>query len=631
MLARWLPVMLLMVPTRRAAAFDYPEHAHISHAAIQLALERDPRTKAVLETVPSALNSSRLCKGADLFENEAPLACFALSDLPALSGDHAASPALLKWRWFNDCTAPHERDSVIDEALRIIGGLGRATQSPEQVLLKAPRVIEMLRVVRGVRPQVWPLATPPSDTDFLAADDAYVTLGERGRPHFRPALSAPSMALAEERSAQPSEKPADQAFAWYADLHAGALMFARHAGNSAHREFFQGLAIILEFSALHYLEDSVAAGHMVPERWMNNGSRMATHNLYSSQGIVAKPNRQLCTFSETPRCVVARPGAPRLPALRAACVAHAPVRLLGDHELSRRTPTEPDITFDWAVAVTAKSILEVVQAATTGEARSSEIDTALESCGTTPIATGPEYTWDTDRGACGGPSDSNPGPDQQLYRCLYRWWEGAEFASRVSINHLTQIETAFPNLESSALGMVPVPLVDGRGVPGDDECENGNCAELRRRARNTYPSTLFFSGGGADLQGLTEYHTKDRKAEPGASFGVRLVVPRSLAGVEVGLATAFVFAVTSDTAPLRSADLMLNGRWLPFHSFFLSLTGRAGVAHRDDPLYHARLGGAGGLGFVVASKTYFEWVLFTEFGYAGITQSTWSTGTGITF
>jgi hypothetical protein len=85
-----------------ARAFDYPEHAHISSVGIKLVLQTyDDNDSTVARDVllsgAHALHASSLCPD-DRVLSDAPDGCLALGDLPALSGDHAASPLLLKWR-----------------------------------------------------------------------------------------------------------------------------------------------------------------------------------------------------------------------------------------------------------------------------------------------------------------------------------------------------------------------------------------------------------------------------------------------------------------------------------------------------------------------------------------------------
>lgn len=595
---------------RQARAFDYPEHAHISADAIKVALATDVETRVVLGSAREVLHSTNLCDEKDLFI-DAPDGCFALSDIPALSGDHAASPLLVKWRWFNDCLAPKEEDGFGRKIVRIVSGLNRFAGSPESVLLEAPRVPLMLALVRKYGPKHWPLANPPGDIDFLGADDAYVSLGERGRPHFRPALSAPTPCLASERN---QNKPADQSFAWYADLHVGALTFARESNqHPERRSFFLGVATVLELTSLHYLEDSVAPGHMVPERWMNNGSRMSTHDKYSVLGVVARPSQALCDF------VTKKALGGFMPVLKRHCeqTPGSAERLFGDHQLSSRKVEQESVTHDWAVAVAAASILEVVKASR----ESLTVPDVLEKCDE-PVEDGAfHFSWTPAEGACGAGKDCDPGPDQRLYRCLYRWWENV-----APINHAARIEETFTRIAGTALGMLPVPVANDEPVCGND-FQYYSCRDI---AHDVYPSDIFFAGGGGDLQLFGNYSVKGNYWEPGATFGVRFVVPRSIAPVELGLGASVIW-MTQHGEPLRSADADLDVRYVFARPVFAQASGLLGSARTEQGRYAGRAGGGVGLGVLGWSRTHSEGTLFAEYGGAGVTGAFLKLGGVITF
>lgn len=409
-------VAWLLLPSPRVLAFDYVEHARISHAGIRLflglpdpGLGNDPPRaqrdvcagaskdecelkKKFLASVTASLGSTRLCT-ADLDHPErdrlfqyAPAGCFSLSDLPALAGDHAATPILLRWKWFNDFSKPQDPMPTVEVALRLLGGLAEGDADPGTSLSLPPSVTGFLSFVRRYASRPWAVASGcteghwdpvtgvraprecaaddsyPGDAEFMRYDATYGGLAERGHAHFRPSLCA---ATQENVSvARRPFGPALQAFAWYADLHAGAIELARWANSSIvttdeARLEWRGAAVVLELYALHFLEDAVAAGHMqVNVETATNTFINAVHDQANREGVWVEVPRTVC---EQMNSIPAAPGyyADKLRHLKHACErTPARARVHGDHYLEAQGTADEGaaITFEWAAFEVAASL-----------------------------------------------------------------------------------------------------------------------------------------------------------------------------------------------------------------------------------------------------------------------------------
>ena len=152
---------MVAVGARQAAAFDYVEHGRITHAGVRLFLQLiDPglgnqppsaldegcnqsaapaecaNRKAFLSHLEAELASTHTCgpptndanDATDRFFHYAPNGCFSISDIPALAGDHAATPLLLRWKWFNDYSKAQTPEPTLGVALKVLWGLGKGTQ-----------------------------------------------------------------------------------------------------------------------------------------------------------------------------------------------------------------------------------------------------------------------------------------------------------------------------------------------------------------------------------------------------------------------------------------------------------------------------------------------------------------------
>jgi len=296
----------LVLASAPAAAFDYIEHAHFTWRALERLIRDEPAWRDVVMDTAWALDSELACKGPGLLA-EAPEFCFALADVPALSGDHAGSPVALLRRWFDDSAKKHPQAIRVPE---ILAASGAWSESPDDTDTRVPDRSRFLTYIRRLAPRFWPVVRP-DDLHLLGLDDAYLSVLLRMRTHFRPPMKAPSAELASQRETRDgllgddddsldstNHRPRDQAFAWYADLHLGALTYATMAAQAAEpagREY-RATALFLELSALHYLQDSVAPGHITTNSALGAASTSLTHDRDNAEGLLVDVPDGLCAL-----------------------------------------------------------------------------------------------------------------------------------------------------------------------------------------------------------------------------------------------------------------------------------------------------------------------------------------------
>ncbi len=270
-------------------AYDYTEHAHFSARAIARLIEEDPTNRALLAGVDAILDSELLCRGDALFM-EAPENCFSLADLSGLAGDHAASPPLLVWRWFDDEAKSRAQRFRLFE---LLANTGAWVEAPDDAALRIPARARFLTYVRKFAPRHWPIVRP-SDTKLLEFDDSYMNVILRMSSHFRPPVKDSfEDELPQFLSQRHAGKPAPQAFAFYADMHLGALTFAALA-KQADDPRYLATAVVLELAAIHYLQDAVAPGHITANAAMGPASTSLTHDRDNAEGVLVGVPLGLC-------------------------------------------------------------------------------------------------------------------------------------------------------------------------------------------------------------------------------------------------------------------------------------------------------------------------------------------------
>ena len=248
-------------PFVAAIAWLYPEHRTITLLAIQML---EPEQRSALEKLWSEArqgHESRLCpQVADAKQGE-NVSCIDYAAWPAIAGDHS-------------CSA----DNMLSEVLYApwILGVARVGATLDVKLGEATRRDQRINAIRR------------SDIELLRADPDYATRAQSNNAHFL--LARPSAAIQPEAYVRlvlgsSAELNAVASYSWY---HLQALADASRIADGhlapearAHAAL---AALADEAFALHFLEDSFAAGH-VAGNWGKTAMRMGTHDYYSEHGV----------------------------------------------------------------------------------------------------------------------------------------------------------------------------------------------------------------------------------------------------------------------------------------------------------------------------------------------------------
>jgi hypothetical protein len=246
-----------------ALAWKYPEHRDMTLLALQ---ELDPKQRAVLEKLWSQArvgHEARLCAQMAYTAQGARPTCIDYAAWPAIAGDHS-------------CSARDMLDIVLDS--RWILRVARAAARLKNRLAAATRRDQRTNAVRD------------ADLSLVRADPDYLARATANNAHFPIARSSASMELPGyvHAALRPeSELNALEVYMWY---HLRALAKARSIANSrlAPGQYAQAARATLadEAFALHFLQDSFAAGHFAGT-WGNAAVRKGTHDYYNDHGLEA--------------------------------------------------------------------------------------------------------------------------------------------------------------------------------------------------------------------------------------------------------------------------------------------------------------------------------------------------------
>lgn len=224
----------------------------------------DPADRAQLDTLWTQARTgaeSRLCaQPVDPGSNAKP-DCIDYAAWPAISGDHSCSAADMLHNVL-------ETDWILKVA-RVAARLNRELEA-------AKRRDQRVNALRD------------SDIELQRADPDYATRAGSNNVHFllaRPDVSITPRAYAELALGPGAELNAAGAYAWY---HVRALAKAAQLARGEVAPDAQGAvvraALADEAFALHFLEDSFAAGH-VAGTWGNAALRKGTHDYYNEHGM----------------------------------------------------------------------------------------------------------------------------------------------------------------------------------------------------------------------------------------------------------------------------------------------------------------------------------------------------------
>ncbi len=246
-----------------SSAWLYPEHRDITVLAV---LKLDPERRAILDRLWAEARSGhegRLCEQeADPAQAEKP-SCIDWAAWPAIAGDHSCSAesmvqTVLNTEWIL---------KVADIAAKLKRDVARAKDRSQR--------INALR---------------DSDLRLQRADQEYATRAGSNNVHFlltRMSADVEGADYVIRCLSEGAELNALGAYAWY---HVSALEKASQLSReSLSPEQYSALSLAAladEAFALHFLEDTYAAGH-VAGTWGNASQRKGTHDYYNEHGMEA--------------------------------------------------------------------------------------------------------------------------------------------------------------------------------------------------------------------------------------------------------------------------------------------------------------------------------------------------------
>ena len=244
-----------------ALAWVYAEHRDIMVLAVQ---QLEPAQRALLEKLWSearAGHEARLCAQlADTTQGPNPT-CIDYAAWPAIGGDHS-------------CSARDMLSNVLDTPW--ILDVARISARLKRRLAGATRRDQRINAVRD------------SDIALQRADLDYATRAGSNNVHFL--LARPDVTIEPEAYAQLALGPGAElnamgAYVWYhLRALAQAARLARGDLAPAVRAQVALAALADEAFALHFLEDSFAAGHMAGT-WGDVAVRKGTHDYYNERGV----------------------------------------------------------------------------------------------------------------------------------------------------------------------------------------------------------------------------------------------------------------------------------------------------------------------------------------------------------
>jgi hypothetical protein len=252
---------LIVLQLVTAFAWVFPEHRDIAVLAVQ---RLDQEQQALLQKIWSearAGHESRLCElVADPAQGASPK-CIDYAAWAAIAGDHS-------------CSARDMLNTVLSAPWII--GVARVSTRLKIHLANSERRDQRVNAVRD------------SDLALERTDPEYVTRASSNNAHFL--LARPDVVIEPEAYARLALGPKAElnALATYVWYHLRALTAAEHiaSGNTTPEVMSQAVRAALadEAFALHFLEDSFAAGH-VAGNWGNTAVRKGTHDYYSEHGL----------------------------------------------------------------------------------------------------------------------------------------------------------------------------------------------------------------------------------------------------------------------------------------------------------------------------------------------------------
>jgi hypothetical protein len=253
---------LIALPLVPALAWVFPEHRDITVLAVD---RLDPEKRALLQklwTEARSVNEGHLCENVVDTAQGANRTCIDYAARAAIAGDHS-------------CSARDMLDIVLNAPW--ILGVERVSARLKAQLAAAQRSDQRANAVRD------------SDIALQRTDPDYVTRASSNNAHFllaRPNVTMEPLAYARLALGADAELNALATYVWY---HLQALEAANSVSRGGittpeTRAKVVRAAVADEAFALHFLEDSFAAGH-VAGNWGNAAVRKGTHDYYNEHGL----------------------------------------------------------------------------------------------------------------------------------------------------------------------------------------------------------------------------------------------------------------------------------------------------------------------------------------------------------
>lgn len=254
-----LGLIVISMQGRETLAWIYPEHRNIAGAAVA---GLKPEEKAALERLWSVARKgyeNRLCESPWEGDQGHKPGCIDWAAFPAIAGDHSCSPKELL-------------GSVLDS--KWILGVAAVCAELETAIATSKNPVQLRnRLVK-------------SDIELQRVDEEYATRAGASNVHFLLARKSSDVKEYMLESIKSGAEP--NAIGVWVRHHAAALRLAAELAKGTipepERPALARAILGVEAFALHFLEDSFAAGH-VAGCWGDVATRKGTHDYYNEKGM----------------------------------------------------------------------------------------------------------------------------------------------------------------------------------------------------------------------------------------------------------------------------------------------------------------------------------------------------------
>jgi hypothetical protein len=252
---------LLVVP-RDAAAWLFHEHARIGQkAVVSLAAANQELLSQIWESwKKDPVRGAPLCRdaaGGSASNDPAARDCIHFGTLTAIAADHSCSPADMERTLQSDWIK-----KIIKEALSTQADLAK-TKDPE------------------VQADIW----INSHVENELIDKDYLNRASINNSHFLTARTDNDLDRYLAKILADDALPS--ALSSYATYHEAALFLAHQLATAKDQGDLARRMLLAEAYALHFLQDSFSAGHVVGT-WGAKAYRMGTHDYYCEHGVDAR-------------------------------------------------------------------------------------------------------------------------------------------------------------------------------------------------------------------------------------------------------------------------------------------------------------------------------------------------------